>query len=190
LFILQQLRSEGAFSGDLEQNHETEKSKSVTFSSKTGKLMAGELNEWLKECIGDGQRHEEISGFNSAGEESKSCMHCDCRSASDCSLRKLAVELQIKDPQKIAGLPITKKINSEKGLIFENAKCIKCGLCVRISKDSAENVSLCFIHRGMETIISEPLGYNLTDISFEQSKKIVEICPTGALSFLNDENSD
>jgi NADH dehydrogenase/NADH:ubiquinone oxidoreductase subunit G len=82
-----------------------------------------------------------------------------------------------------------KKISSKTGLIFENAKCIKCGLCVRVSEDSVENASVCFINRGMDTLISEPLSYDFEDISFEQSKKIVEICPTGALSFLNNESS-
>jgi predicted molibdopterin-dependent oxidoreductase YjgC len=188
LFILRKLRSDRTFIDNLQHNSETEKIKS--FSSKTGKLMPGEINEWLKEYVEKGQRHEEISEFTSAEEESKSCMHCDCRAAKSCSLRKLASELQVKDRQKITGVPIIKKINSKTGLIFESAKCIKCGLCIRVSEDSTKNISLCFINRGMETLISEPLGYNFADISFEQSKKIVEICPTGALSFLNDEISE
>jgi ferredoxin len=181
LFIFREILSKGIIPGNL-HNEETGRKK-PGFVSKTGKLMPGELNEWLKECNDGGQRHETIPDFISAGAESKSCMHCDCRSARDCRLRQLASELQVKDPQKIPGIPIIKKISLKTGLIFENAKCIKCGLCVRVSEDSVEITSLCFINRGMDTLISEPLSYDFEDISFEQSKIIVEICPTGALSF-------
>lgn len=187
LFMLQDLRSRGLCAESSTYIDEGGKKKAGTFISKTGKLTPGELNEWLKECRNEVRRHEEIPDFSSAEQEARSCMHCDCRASSDCSLRKLADELQVKDPPKLTCIPIVKKINEQTGLIFENAKCIKCGLCAWVSEDSSENVSVCFINRGMDTIMSEPLGYNFEDISFEQTKKIVEICPTGALSFLKDE---
>jgi ferredoxin len=187
LFIFQEILSKKPDSANL-LNGDIGRKK-PGFVSKTGKLMPGELDQWLKECRDDAQRHESIPDFTFAQEESKSCMHCDCRSAKNCSLRKISGELQVKDPQKISGIQVVKKISSKTGLIFENAKCIKCGLCVRVSEDSVENASVCFINRGMDTLISEPLSYDFEDISFEQSKKIVEICPTGALSFLNNESS-
>jgi len=156
---------------------------SKRFTSHIGKLEETELQEWLKECIGKGIRSREISDFNSAAGEAESCMHCDCRAADDCRLRDLAEEFSIKDPRgKLVNSPIAKKINHNTGLIFENAKCIKCALCVRLCEDSKDEPALCFIHRGFVSIISEPLTEEFDNILRTKSKEVIEICPTGALS--------
>jgi predicted molibdopterin-dependent oxidoreductase YjgC len=156
---------------------------SKRFSSHIGRLEETELQEWLKECSGKGIRSREISDFNSAAGEAECCMHCDCRAADDCRLRDLAEEFSIKDPRgKLVNASIAKKINHKTGLIFENAKCIKCGLCVRFCEDSKDEPALCFIHRGFVSIISEPLTEEFDNILKTKSKDVIEICPTGALS--------
>jgi predicted molibdopterin-dependent oxidoreductase YjgC len=153
------------------------------FSSHIGKLEDSELKEWLKECNLNLMRSREISDDDSATSESESCMHCDCRSADNCRLRNISEELSIKDPRgKLVNWPIVKKINQNNGLIFENAKCIKCGLCVRLCEDLKEEPALCFIHRGFVSIISEPLTEEFDNILKTRSKEVIDICPTGALS--------
>jgi predicted molibdopterin-dependent oxidoreductase YjgC len=155
------------------------------FVSRIGKLEAAEQLEWINECISEVQRYREIRDYKSASSESESCMHCDCRAANDCRLRDLAEAFSIKDPKgKIVNSPIVKKINHNTGLIFENAKCIKCGLCVRICEDSNDEPALCFINRGFVSIISEPLTEDFNNILKTQSDKVIKICPTGALSKL------
>lgn len=157
------------------------------FSSRTGKIEAEELQEWLKECIGDPVRHREITSFVVAGFEAASCMHCDCRAAGNCSLRNISEELAVKDPGgKVVNAPIMKKINQVTGLIFENAKCIKCGLCVRTCIDTEGEPGLCFIDRGFVSIISEPLTAGFNDVLLKEAGKAVAVCPTGALSFKKD----
>jgi NADH dehydrogenase/NADH:ubiquinone oxidoreductase subunit G len=134
------------------------------------------------ECNGDITRHREITDFNSASSEAQSCMHCDCRAAENCRLRDIAGKFGLKDPKgKFVNSPIKKKINKKTGLIFENAKCIKCGLCVRACGDSKAEPSLCFINRGFVSIISEPLTGEFVDISEIVTEKSIDICPTGAL---------
>lgn len=155
------------------------------FSSRIGPIEPGELKEWLKECKNDSTRFREILNMESAALESESCMHCDCRAADDCKLRLLADELAVKDPKgKLVNSPIQKKININTGLIFENAKCIKCGLCVRLCEELKEEPALCFINRGFVSIISEPLTEEFDNILKTRSKEVVDICPTGALSKL------
>lgn len=157
------------------------------FSSRIGKLDDSEQKEWLKECRNELTRHRDIQSFESASAEAESCMHCDCRAADNCKLRGLAEKFELKDPKgKLVGLPVTKKINRKAGLIFENAKCIKCALCVRVSEDSADKPSLCFINRGFISVISEPLTNEFDDILKETAAKCIEVCPTGALAGLND----
>jgi predicted molibdopterin-dependent oxidoreductase YjgC len=153
------------------------------FNSMTGKIDAEEQTEWLRECMDGIKRFREITAPEDASEESSSCMHCDCRAAENCRLRDLADELRLKDPRgKLINAPIVKKINQTTGLIFENAKCIKCGLCVRLCGESKDEPSLCFINRGFISIISEPLTEEFDDILKTRSSEVIEICPTGALS--------
>lgn len=157
------------------------------YSSRTGPLEEKELAEWTRECQENPVRHRDISGFDMAAEEAAACMHCDCRASSDCRLRELADKFGLKDPKgKFVNAPIRKKISRKTGLIFENSKCIKCGLCVRIVADSAENPALCFINRGFVSLLSEPLTAEFDDITAAVAEKCVEVCPTGALAFLKN----
>jgi predicted molibdopterin-dependent oxidoreductase YjgC len=155
------------------------------FNSLIGKLEPSELQEWVKECAENLVRFRDISDFDAAASEAESCMHCDCRAKDDCRLRDLSEDYSLKNPRgKLINAPIVKKININTGLIFENAKCIKCGLCVRLCEDLKEEPALCFIHRGFVSIISEPLTVDFNDIIPLKSKEVIEICPTGALSQL------
>jgi len=181
LFIAKQLSKSDAL--ETYNNADSEVKPTKPFASRIGKLEPAEQLEWLKECIDEIQRSREISDFKSASSESESCMHCDCRAANDCRLRDLAEVFSIKDPKgKIINAHIVKKINHNTGLIFENAKCIKCGLCVRICEDSNDEPVLCFINRGFVSIISEPLTEEFDNILKTKSNAVIEICPTGALS--------
>jgi ferredoxin len=194
LFIFQRNNQDNPVRGVTDQQDNNEsvmeagskmKKPMKRFSSHIGRFEENELQEWLKECSDNQIRSREISDFISAAGEAESCMHCDCRAADDCRLRDLAEEFSIKDPKgKLVNSPIRKKINHNTGFIFENAKCIKCGLCVRICEDSKEEPALCFINRGFVSIISEPLTEEFDNILKTKSKEVVEICPTGALSQL------
>jgi predicted molibdopterin-dependent oxidoreductase YjgC len=153
------------------------------FTSRIGKVEPSEQLEWLKECSEEVIRFRDITDLKTASSESESCMHCDCRAANDCRLRDLGEAFSIKDPKgKIVNSPIVKKINHKTGLVFENAKCIKCGLCVRLCEDSIDEPALCFIHRGFISIISEPLTEDFNNILKTRSQEVIDICPTGALS--------
>jgi len=191
LFISQQIKQDKTEQETVEELSEDVfsvtgdklKKKARPFSSKIGKLESSELQEWLKECPAEITRFREISDIKSASFESQSCMHCDCRATDDCRLRDLARDFAIKDPRgKLVNSPIVKKINHKTGLIFENAKCIKCGLCVRLCEDSTDEPALCFINRGFISIISEPLTEDFDNILKTKTKEVIEICPTGALS--------
>ena len=166
-----------------EENKVKPEKPSKGFSSHIGRLEDGELKEWLKECSEIIKRARDIFDSYSAASESESCMHCDCRAVDNCRLRDIARELSVKDPRgKLINSSIQKKININTGLIFENAKCIKCGLCVRLCEDSKEEPALCFINRGFVSIISEPLTEDFNNILKTRSQEVIDICPTGALS--------
>jgi predicted molibdopterin-dependent oxidoreductase YjgC len=174
----------------IDQNETDSKNKPVLkqekkrFRSLIGKLEQSELLEWVKECGINEPRFIEISDKASAFSEAKSCMHCDCRAADDCRLRNISDDFGLKNPSgKLVYAPISKKINLHNNLIFENAKCIKCGLCVRICEDKTDEPQLCFINRGFVSILSEPLTNEFVETMKSTAKECIEVCPTGALSF-------
>jgi len=161
------------------------------FTSITGKTTDNELKEWLKESADNSQRYSTITNHEYAAEEASSCMHCDCRAASDCRLRDLADEFALKNPSgKLVNGEAVKKINRNTNLIFENAKCIKCGLCIRACEDSTEEPALCFLNRGFVTILSEPLTNGFEDVLKNKTKECIEICPTGALAWFKTDPAD
>ncbi|MGM0667510.1 MAG: hypothetical protein ACQETA_09325, partial [Bacteroidota bacterium] len=159
-----------------------------SFNSTLGKISDEEKKEWMKECTPGGARWTAIVNEAQLAEEAAACMHCDCRAKEDCRLRDLADKLQAANPrQKMLSHPIEKKISSSTSLIFENAKCIKCGICVRMSTDETKNPSLCFTGRGFMTLLSEPLAWEFNDVLRTGLDDIIRHCPTGALAKLNKD---
>jgi predicted molibdopterin-dependent oxidoreductase YjgC len=177
--------------GQPENMHARPSRKNKRFNSLTGKMSEAELHEWLKECEHDNQRFSTFSDADSAIQEASACMHCDCRASENCDLRDLAERFALKNPSgKLVNSQAVKKINRKTNLIFENAKCIKCGLCVRICEDNKLEPALCFINRGFVTILSEPLTNSFEDVLKNKTKKCIDICPTGALSWFKIDPAD
>jgi predicted molibdopterin-dependent oxidoreductase YjgC len=186
LFISQQIKQNNASKSSSPEMNRASKLPLRQFTSRIGKLETTELQEWLKECKKHIKRVRDIIDLESASHESEACMHCDCRAVDNCRLRDVAEDFSIKDPRgKIVNSPIEKKININTGLVFENAKCIKCGLCVRLCEDSKDEPALCFINRGFISIISEPLTEDFNNILKSKTKEVIDICPTGALSMFS-----
>lgn len=101
------------------------------------------------------------------------CLHCSCEGRTKCKLRSLATEAGIKLPRYgvQSSLPFKEKIRVTNNLVFEPAKCIRCGLCVYNTDDG---------------FTFERRGFDMQVIIPEESKKhvderIADICPTGAL---------
>jgi len=165
------------------KSHKGEKSvQGKRFNSTLGKITDDEKKEWLKESRQEGARWHRPQNAENLMEEAGACMHCDCRAKDDCRLRELSEKLGARNPRiKLVSNPIEKKINRENKLVFENAKCIKCGLCIRISPDRTDDPSLCFIGRGLMSLVAEPLTASFDQILKNGIEDVVGICPTGAL---------
>lgn len=153
------------------------------FNSTLGKTDEAEKREWLRECPPGSVRHQHPSSEKESVDEAAACMHCDCRASEECQLRELCDSHEIKNPRnKKTAYPIRKIISGEQKVIFEHAKCIKCGLCVRVNDGRTNDPSLCFTGRGFSTILSEPITFSLDDIPGKDIDKAIDICPTGALT--------
>ena len=161
------------------------------FNSRFGKLFDTEYSEYLKESVpysrvdpignkAKGYTDEEVRS------EAARCLHCDCRKLDSCKLRQYA-ELYTANQKHFAydeRKAIQKHIQNET-VIYEPAKCIKCGICVRLTSKYKEKYGLAFIGRGFDVVIDVPFNEDLKQGLTETAEMVANACPTGALSLKN-----
>jgi ferredoxin len=158
------------------------------FNSRFGKLFQGEFNEYLKgstdferfqpkKGLGAGFSHREMVN------EASRCMHCDCRKPDNCKLRDFAEEYQVKQKRFDYSTrnPVSRSIQEDM-VVYEPGKCIKCGICVRLTAQYREEFGLTFIGRGFDVKIGVPFNKDLKTGLAKTARLVAEACPTGALS--------
>jgi ferredoxin len=158
------------------------------FHSILGKIREDEALEFLKEAE-NGDRvssSDQEQGYSAedAVEESARCFGCDCRKSDTCRLRHYAEEYKASQRRFtfIERKKIQKNIQHE-AVVYEPGKCIKCGLCVRITEKGGEKFGLAFIDRGFDVSVQPSLGVPLNHGLEKTAAECVSACPTGALSW-------
>jgi NAD-dependent dihydropyrimidine dehydrogenase PreA subunit len=153
-----------------------------TFDCRIGKLRDSELQELLKNCATDEQAGKP------AQIEAGKCLHCDCRKPKSCRLREYAErfgadqrEFQADERRHI------QLLGHDESVVFEPGKCIKCGLCVKVTERAGEELGVTFLGRGYNTQVAVPFGEALEAGLKTAARECVEICPTGALAFRDIE---
>jgi NADH dehydrogenase/NADH:ubiquinone oxidoreductase subunit G len=63
-------------------------------------------------------------------------------------------------------------------VLYEPGKCILCGICVEIAKQSAEPLGLTFIGRGFDVRVGAPMNGVFADGLQKAAAECVEGCPT------------
>ena len=103
------------------------------------------------------------------------CLHCACAGGNDCKLRLYATSEGIKKSRYEASsvLPAMVKQHVNGKIWFEQAKCIRCGLCVYNSDNGFTFKDRGF---GIQVVLPDENRENI-------SESLVEICPTGALYY-------
>jgi len=158
------------------------------FNSRFGRLVKDEYAEYLKESV-EGKRTfpEEggRSGFakEEAIVEAKRCLHCDCRALDNCKLRDYSQDYRVdqKRFKTSQRRNISKQINHA-SVIYEPQKCIRCGICVRLTEKDGEQFGFTYIGRGFDVEIGVPFNEELEKGLTETAVKVAEGCPTGAIS--------
>lgn len=165
------------------------------FNSSFGKLLQSETFEYLKEStdrkrLSDGVHRTEGFSREEARLEAERCLHCDCRKAENCILRDLSERYRAVQRRFAHGprIPVVKKIAAD-NLIYEPGKCIKCGICVRMTAKYQETFGFTFIGRGFQVEVGAPFDENLTSALAKTMAVVCEACPTGALSCLKSSKS-
>jgi ferredoxin len=178
---------EVSFSVDQFLRSNTIEGEKFLFNSRFGKLSAAENEEYLKESYkGNRIEPQKIEkGFTreQVMEEARRCMHCDCRDMVHCRLRLYSDEYQADQKRfKSEERHLFKKLDQHDTVVFEPSKCIKCGICVRITENYKEEFGLTFIGRGFDVVVGIPFDETLSNGLKVAATKAALACPTGALS--------
>ncbi len=160
------------------------------FNSKFGLLTAEEFLEYQKDSETSPRQKSDNDGFaNSAAVlEAKRCMHCDCRKPESCILRELSDNYQAD--QKRFSSSVRKKaekIIHREGIVYEPAKCIKCGICVKLTSIHKEEYGLTFIGRGFDVVVGVPFNEMIQQGLKNTAQIVAKACPTGALAIFDTE---
>ncbi len=163
--------------------------KAKRFNVSMGRLLEGEIEELLKDASRAPRtepRRGREAGFteDEAAAEAARCLQCDCRKADTCRLRRCAEEYGAR-PRYYLTEERSRcvRILQPGDVVFEPGKCIKCGLCVRITEKRREPLGLAFVGRGFNVQIGVPFDGTLREALRLTASECVEACPTGALAF-------
>ncbi|MCA1760612.1 MAG: FAD-dependent oxidoreductase, partial [Bacteroidales bacterium] len=157
------------------------------FNSRFGRLVNEEYSEYLKESVVAKRVYPEKGGHNgfSAEEaiaEAKRCLRCDCRAMDDCKLRIYSDQYSTDQRRfKTSERRKITKLNMHSTLIYEPQKCIKCGICVRLTEKYGERFGFTYIGRGFDVEVGVPFNEELEKALTETALKVAKGCPTGAI---------
>jgi ferredoxin len=176
-----------SFSVDQFLRGEEVRGEPFLFNSRFGKLHEKEYAEYLKESV-EGKRIEPAqlsAGFSreEVMREAARCLHCDCRDLHNCKLRQYSDHYGANQKHFWSGeRQLCTKVDQHELVIYEPSKCIKCGICVRLTEKHREKFGFTFIGRGFDVVVgipfNEPLRRGLEKVALE----VAEACPTGAIS--------
>ncbi len=157
------------------------------FNSRFGRLFQEEISEYLKESVPFNRVNSETLKYSGltkeeAMEEARRCLHCDCRDIENCKLRDLSGRYDASQ-RRFAGNErklMTKHFTHS--IVYEPLKCIKCGICVRMTSKYQEKFGFSYIGRGFDVVIGVPFNESVEAGLAETAEKVAKACPTGALS--------
>jgi ferredoxin len=110
------------------------------------------------------------------------CLVCDCTAKNDCTLRDLSTEYSVKQfhyPTLVrdgAG-------RTGHSIVYEDGKCIRCGICVDISNRLENSAGLTLKNRGLSITVGPPADSDFNEILDALPAECIHACPTGALTF-------
>ena len=157
------------------------------FNSSFGRLLRDELSEYLKESV----KYDRINSDNlisvgytreEAIQEAQRCLHCDCRDLENCKLRDLSGRYNANQRRYAGNVRKIMTRYFAHSIVYEPLKCIKCGICVRMTAKYQEKYGFSYIGRGFDVVIGVPFNESVEAGLAETSEMVAKACPTGALS--------
>jgi NADH dehydrogenase/NADH:ubiquinone oxidoreductase subunit G len=98
-----------------------------------------------------------------------------------CRLFKYIVQYKV-DRRRFGNFDAPENLLQSDSVVFDARKCIKCGICVAVTRRHNEETGLTFFGRGFDTHIGVPFGGPLQKGIERSAEEIVSACPTAALT--------
>ncbi len=161
------------------------------FSTKIGRMHEDELARFSAGASRSARAEPgsgRPAGFTAAegAEEAGRCLHCDCRAAESCKLRKYAAQYNAHPRRFQAPRRAFQQDAQHAEVIYEPGKCIDCGLCIQIAAAAGEPLGLTYVGRGFDVRVSVPLDRSLAEALTKAAADCVAACPTAALAWKGD----
>jgi hypothetical protein len=169
------------------------KKEEKRFNCAIGKLKEGEIDSFMLEAspiprLEPKGGPDALFSLEEAKAEGTRCMHCDCRKADSCALRDYADLYQVKQREyQPDNRNHFKQIRQHGDILYEPEKCIKCGLCIRVTEEKKEKLGLTWINRGFDIGVATPFDAELSSALTTTAAAVVDCCPTAALSYRDHE---
>ena len=157
------------------------------FNSSFGRLLGDEVSEYLQESV----KYDRINSDNLISDgytpeeailEAQRCLHCDCREIDNCKLRDLSGRYNANQRRYAGNERKTMTKHFAHSIVYEPLKCIKCGICVRMTSKYQEEYGFSYIGRGFDVVIGVPFSESVEAALAETAEKVAKACPTGAIS--------
>ncbi len=159
------------------------------FNSSYGTLSEDEINTLasLSSKSARTNPEDQNSGFDEseALEESSRCFQCQCLKKDACKLRDYSSEYDARQKRLHEGVVhqrLVREISEKLNLVYESGKCIKCGICVRISRKNQEKLGMAFNGKGIDTVLKVPFSESIEKGLENSADECARNCPTGAIS--------
>ncbi len=116
-----------------------------------------------------------------AGGGPERCLQCGCRAEPSCELRQVATEVGASLVRLAGARRELARDASHEAVVHEPHKCILCGACVHIARESGASPGIAITGRGFAARVAAPYDDPLADaIDRETALKAAAACPTGA----------
>lgn len=157
------------------------------YSVRLGKLQPEELAQWVAQAS-PAARSDWLEAsllgvdqLEKAQEQARRCLRCDCSDVYTCKLRRYA-EQYGADPNRFrSGRPSLEPPVRDGSLVYEQGKCLRCGLCIEVASAAGAPVGLAFYGRGFEVRIAPPFDRPLGEALGQAAEACATACPTAAL---------
>jgi len=122
--------------------------------------------------------------------EAKLCLQCGCRKPEACRLRHYAWKYGAHTNRYPGSPRPLQPAIEDSGYIFDEGKCIVCGLCLQLAEAAQAPVGLAFSGRGFPLKVAIPFNATLRQSLGKAARACAEICPTNALCRLTPEDQE